>query len=706
MSYSYLSILPALSAIFCAGLGLFTLSRNVKHPANIGFALGMAALVVSEIGSVAVLFSPLSQDTVLNGMRLIIIGESLMPVAWLVFSLFFARANHKEVIKMWSPVLALVFLSGLFFCFNLGSSGFVYLEPSDAPLPLLSLGSVGRYFYIYVILGLVLSLIQLENTFRASAGEQRLQIKYVIFGVGGVLSFIIYLASQALLFSMLDIEMLPVKSAVILISVSIMALFIVRHKLLEADIYISRYVIFNSATILIVGFYLLAVGLVTQGIKYFNIPFNYFISTLFVFVAVLILVIFLFTPAMNRKVQHFINRHFYRHKYDFRGSWMESIEEISPKTSEEEIQETLKDFIMKKIGVRHFYMWLYDPVFRGYSLAVTVKPLECTRIEEDHSLISAIKSKMAPFMINETTRSMTDGKGGEIDRFIEGTEAVLCAPLLAGRQIIGFILLGREVSGEEYVENDFEILNALTTQAAIQIKNIRLGNDLINAKEVEAFSKVSTFIMHDLKNLTNSLSLLSQNARYNMDNPEFQKDALDTIEKTTLRMKRLIEKLSTVPKGIELKRQTVDLGAIIDRAISKIPHTKEKNVVITKDIDGFPDVFVDPESMEMVVLNLLTNAYDAIQGTGSITIRVFKKMEYVNVKISDTGAGMSSEFMKSSLFKPFTSTKENGFGIGLYQCKDVVEAHGGKIDVVSRPGEGTTFTLSLPAGQEDGVSSR
>ncbi len=186
-----------------------------------------------------------------------------------------------------------------------------------------------------------------------------------------------------------------------------------------------------------------------------------------------------------------------------------------------------------------------------------------------------------------------------------------------------------------------------------------------------------------------------------MDNPEFQKDALNTIDKTTLRMKGLIEKLSTVPKGIELKRQTVDLGVMIDRAISKVPHSKEKNVVITKDIDGFPDVFVDPESMEMVILNLLTNAYDAIQGTGSIKIRAFKKMENVNVEISDTGAGMTSEFMKNSLFKPFTSTKENGFGIGLYQCKDVVEAHGGWIGVVSGPGEGTTFNLNLPAGQED-----
>ena len=122
--------------------------------------------------------------------------------------------------------------------------------------------------------------------------------------------------------------------------------------------------------------------------------------------------------------------------------------------------------------------------------------------------------------------------------------------LVAGRDLLGGVLQGEDLSGEPYGVDDFQLLKALTTQAAVQIKNIRLAQDLIASKEVDAFSKMSSFIMHDLKNLTNSLSLLSQNARQNMDNPEFQKDAMDTIDRTITRMKGLIERLSTDRKSV------------------------------------------------------------------------------------------------------------------------------------------------------------
>ena len=133
----------------------------------------------------------------------------------------------------------------------------------------------------------MLNLIQLENTLRSSSGSKRWQIKYVVFGIGAIISLFIYLASQALLFSTINIISIPLTSSVILISSSIMALFIIRHRLMDIDIFISRYVIYNSMTIVIVGLYLLSVGIITQGIRYFNIPLNYFFATLFVFIAAL-----------------------------------------------------------------------------------------------------------------------------------------------------------------------------------------------------------------------------------------------------------------------------------------------------------------------------------------------------------------------------------------------------------------------------------
>jgi hypothetical protein len=482
-----------------------------------------------------------------------------------------------------------------------------------------------------------------------------------------------------------------------------MALFIVKHRLLETDIYISRYIIFNSLTVLTVGIYLITIGLVTQGIKYFNVPFNYFFSTLFTFISVLLLIIVFFNDTFRTKVKFFINKNFYKHKYDFRDSWNESIEKISTKTSEEEIQKTLKIMILKYTGAKPFHMWLNDAVSRKYHAVVPEVPKRYARIDPTHPIIGHIKKWMEPFVLKNIDFSTSGQNDKVMKKFVKDTSAVLCVPLIAGQEIMGFILQGEDISGQPYNQDDFELLKAVTTQAAVQIKNTRLAQDLIAAKEIDAFSKMSSFIMHDLKNLTNSLSLLSQNARYNMDNPEFQKDALTTIDKTISRMKGLIEKLSTVRKGVKLKRETAEPGALIYNAINKMTPTGEKNVIITKNIGPLPTVFVDPESIEMVVLNILTNAYDAIQREGKIDITAALNGKNINIKISDTGAGMSDEFIAKGLFRPFKSTKKHGFGIGLYQSKDVVEAHGGRIEVESSEGKGTTFTLILPVHQANGA---
>jgi putative PEP-CTERM system histidine kinase len=207
---------------------------------------------------------------------------------------------------------------------------------------------------------------------------------------------------------------------------------------------------------------------------------------------------------------------------------------------------------------------------------------------------------------------------------------------------------------------------------------------------------MSSFMMHDLKNLTNSLSLISQNARHNMDNPEFQRDAIKTIDTTVSRMKGLIERLASVPRRFELKKESVELDDVVNRAVKQAVVPQGRNVAITKEMDGIPAICIDSEAMEMVFINLLTNAYGAIEREGVVKILASEESGNVKIAVADNGIGMSDDFMRNSLFHPFKTTKKTGFGIGLYQCKTIIDAHGGRIDVESAEGEGTTFTITLP----------
>jgi len=707
MILKYLAILPLLSALLCIALGILTISRNPRRPANLGFMLGMISLAIFEAGNTTILLSIDSLQWALAGMRISVIGLAFLPPTWLIFTVVFARSDYKAFLSKWLPAIGGLFILAIYFAYSSRSSDFfsIYETSLSAPgwniasdeMPVFLLGPLAQYFYIYVIIGSVLSLVHLENTLRASKGIQRWRIKYIIFGAGAILFLFIYISSQALLFSRITLNMGAVGSVVILISVSMMALFIVRHRLLEVDIFVSRYVVYNSVTILVVGVYLFAVGLLVQGLKYFNIPFSYFLTTLVVFSSLLTLVILLFSSSIRRKVKLFINKNFYKHKYEFRDRWMETTEKVSSKMSVDEMCDTLRAMILETMGAKFVDFWLFESASESYR----VIKRDSSRIRPDHPFISCIRQRMRPFLLDDIFIKSTEPSGseGDVRAFLDSTNAVLCAPMAAGEELIGFILQGEDISGNDYLEDDFELLKAITTQAAVQIKNIWLARELMGAKEVEVFHRMSSFIMHDLKNLTNSLSLVSQNAKHCMDNPEFQKDAIKTIDSTVSRMKGVISRLSNAAGGFKFNKKEIDLSELIDQTLSKVDFCKTRKVIVTKRIEPVAPICVDPHAMEMVLINLLTNAYDSIKGDGNIDITVTSDKN-IHLAIEDNGEGMTREFIETSLFQPFKTTKKGGFGIGLYQCKAVVEAHGGKLEVDSVHGEGTRVMITLDKAGE------
>lgn len=705
---NYFAILPILSALMASGLGVFTITRNPRHPVNIGFALGLASLIVIEAGGALMLMS--NEETPLStlGAIVFIAGTASLPGAWLIFSLVFARPDYKELLRKRRLLIAFAAIAAVFFMLWATSKSLVSLQSVQnfqtddvrRGLSVLVFSGLGSYFFIYLIIGLVANLVQLENTLRSSTGSNRWQIKYVIFGVMAIHAFFIYAASQAILYSALSAQTIIAISVVNIVSISLMGVFIVRHRLLDVEVFISRYVIYNSVTVLAVGVYLIAIGVITQGIRYLNTPYDSLLKTLFVFVAALILVIALFTSVIRRRVQLFINRHFYSHKYEFRDKWMETTERISGKRTIEDVSATLTGMITETMSVRNCNVWLYDAATKTY-IASGGYQGAFAKIPSSHPLIKRIHAELRPFAL--------EAAGGEAEEFLhedikalsKATGAVLCAPLITEAQTdtVGFILQDADLSGESYGQDDFDLLKALTTQAAVQISNLRLTQDIMNVKEMEAFNKFSAFIMHDLKNLTNSLSLVSQNARDNMNNPEFQKDAIRTIDATVTRMKNVIARLSNMPKETQLQRKDALLSDIIIKAIKHVPSAGGKHVtLINEATEAFP-IHVDPDALEMVFINIILNACEAVGQDGKITISALSDNDCVTVTIADNGSGISTEFILNGMFKPFKTTKKSGLGIGLYQCKSIVENHGGSIAVTSAEGRGTTFIITLPCSR-------
>lgn len=695
----YLFFIPLLSAVPCALLGAIALARGPRRPANIGLAAGMLSVAAVEAGWAILMGAPSFGRF---GARTFAAGQAFLPAAWLIFSIAFARREPVQELRKRPFTLLGASAASLTFA-ALGVSTDLITprgDPFSPAGPLLEISAPGKYFYIYIVIGLSLGLVHLENTLRSAKGRDRTRIKYVIIGAGSILASYIYLSSQALLFRAVSAQTLLLASIVALASAFAMLASIAKNRLLEVDIFVSRYVLYNSFTALGVGVYLIAVGVVTEAINYFQFPFSYFLSTLFVFSSVVVLFALFFSETLKRKTEVFVTRHFYRHKHEFKDRWMETIGKMGAKAAVAEVYGVLADLISSSLGARSVRVWSYDRAAGAYlAIPGAAKPV-FGKIPETHPLALKIKEAKGPFLLNDENPALASS--ALVRELSPATGAAACAPLVTDSGpfgMTGFVLVGEDISGQPYTDDDLDLLRAFASHAAAEIRNIVQSNEILSAREARAFHAVSSFVIHDLKNCANSLSLVSQNARLNISSPEFQKDAIRAVDSTVERMKALMERLASAPRNIELKKEAVDIAAVLLGVFRKIKPMTGRSITLNMTGGPAPLVEADPAAMETVFSNLLSNACEAISGDGEISVRTGTAGGFLNITVSDSGPGIPREFMEGSLFKPFRTTKKHGFGIGLFQCRAIMEAHGGSMEAESVEGRGASFTLTLPLAE-------
>lgn len=384
-----------------------------------------------------------------------------------------------------------------------------------------------------------------------------------------------------------------------------------------------------------------------------------------------------------------------RREDELMDRWIETTDRISARRDTAGIRSFLAEACAESVGAGSAHLWLHDGPSRSYVANTSAVAPAFRRLSAAHSLLERIRATgPLPFGLGEL--------GGD-----EGTRALarelgarLCVPLIANREIAGFMLLGKKRGGAPYEGPDLRLLRAVATQAAVQVMNIRLSEDLMDMKETELFSRASSFVAHDLKNLASSLALLAHNAKTSMRDPAFQREAVRAVEATAAGMRLLVDRLSGT-RGLELNMTMSDLREVAARASARLSPGARARIVAP---EGPPaECLIDEEQMETVFVNILSNAAEATAGGGEILVGFRASVTTVEASIEDSGTGMPLPFLENGLFRPFRTTKKGGFGIGLYQCRTIVEAHGGAIEVGSVEGKGTSFRLILPAAGAAGA---
>jgi putative PEP-CTERM system histidine kinase len=275
-------------------------------------------------------------------------------------------------------------------------------------------------------------------------------------------------------------------------------------------------------------------------------------------------------------------------------------------------------------------------------------------------------------------------------------------PLIHHDRLVGLVLL----TGPEFRRaldwEDFDLLRTAGRQAAAALAEAHGQEALSNAQRFEEFNRRFAFILHDIKNLVSQLSLVSRNAERHADNPEFRADMVATLKSSVGKMNDLLARLAPQAGARPHHTEAQPLRPILAAAVAA--KRRDRDVQLLGDTSLW--VVADATALEQAVGHLLQNALEACSDPQPVVIKVSERGSEVAIAVIDKGVGMDSDFVRNRLFQPFASTKPGGFGIGSFEARSIVIAMGGRLGVDSKPGEGSQFTIYLPAAEAAGVERR
>ena len=662
-------------------LGAAVLVRGQRLGRDVAFALGMTAFALDALAGYVLLGWTIEAADRDLWLRIVMTAGVVVLWAWGIFIVtLLAPASenprrHRRLAMSVATVLAGVLVVPLW-----ATDPFLI---SDLPGPFYAarLTATGAYAAIGQVLATVGLLAGLEICLRMANREARWRLKFLVLGVGGMFLIRFYLLSHVLLFHVVLAAYLTTAAAALVLATVAIGVSALRAPFGGNTITMSRSIVLRSAVVGLLGVYLFVVGGLGWVLDRLGMSEELFWGSLLVFIAAGVAGALTLSEQVRWRVKRFVGVHFYRSKYDYRAHWMSFSGRLGASVALEELAPQLLATTADAVGTAKGLLYLGGD--DGYQLGAALEVFNAPSVlEESHPLVQRARASLTALPIPNDERPICF------------PQAALLLPIAWQGKLTGIMVLAAERTGAPYSAEDLEFLATVGVQMAAAIVTTRLSETVARAREFEAFHRLTSFVVHDLKNATSSLSMLTQNALQHFDNPEFQRDAITTLSKTVGRMRSLLARLASTAEVPAVDFQRLDLAAMLADRIARLasaPHINLKLELAPATILG------DVDALERVFQNLVVNAVEALDGGGELTVRSLTRDGQAVCEVADTGCGMSQDFLRRSLFVPFRSGKKGGWGIGLYHAREIVLAHRGRIEVQSEEGRGTTFIVTFPA---------
>lgn len=663
----------AISAIGYAFLLLLLLTVRKSGLAKYLLILATGATCLWSIAPF--LFTPLSVEKLL-------LFDNIKSFFWLLFLASCLKDNFTNIVEVLTRKQTWLILA---------------LPITAITMPYLGIDKESWRFILQTMIALEV-LVLLEVIYR-QAGENRWALKPLIIYLAVISVFEFVTFANALMVEQINLNYIAARGYVYSALIPLLVLAIRRVKNWGVEIYISRDIVMHSTLLMVAGAYLFLMAMLGYAVKYFGGQWGSTIQVVLIVLSLSLLATLFLSLSFRTKIKVFITKHFFANQFDYRHEWLKLTHCLNASELDGNVYETALRGLIQAIDYQNG-CFIQSQNGEMKVLANIDKPV----LNDDEQAVLLqfsvfFTSKNWIIDIEELRTQPYIYEGLKVNHgLLNGVSFQLVIPIYNEEEFWGMaVMQGSDNTSKKLNWELRDYLSAVNAQISNFLFHHQATQELAENAQFAAFTRMSAFIVHDLKNVAAQIDLILSNAEQHKDNPEFIDDTFETLHHTKTRMDKMLHQLTEKNALQDGTDSLVNLSECINNVVEQrcASYLPIPSVLVSSETP----VVLDNDKLSNVIYHLVCNAQQATRDDGKvdIVIELSADEKYMLINIVDTGSGMSENFMRTRLFKPFDTTKGNaGMGIGAFDAKAYLERIGGQLLVQSEQQQGTTFTLRIP----------
>jgi putative PEP-CTERM system histidine kinase len=673
----------ALAAILYAALALWRLPRWSQDPSN--RRLTAAFAMTSAWAIFTAFLGPYSSE---SG-----VAESGRNIAFLAFMYSLSHNDagdgRQRAVKLVYTVVAAVIGLQL-------TIGGVAPEFVHARIVYGALESAGQMIGLTIAAG---SLVLVHNLYGQAAPDSRTNIRLPMLALAAMWAYDLHLYTVAYLTRAPVDDLLAMRGAILAMLVPLFALASRRGG--QWRVQLSRAATFQSISVMAILAYLILMMSATRLLELVGGHWVRIGQIGLIFAMTIVALVLIPSGRMRALARVMLAKHLFEHRYDYREEWLRFAYTVGRAGDG---QAPLGERVIKaiadmadapggllfvpddygRLSLSASWNWRGALPEPAGDAGAFVRFLEAKAFVLDFGGVrdGAVRKNGESVTLPAWLLDMEEGWAG--------------IPLLHNERLVGLVVVAHPPVRRPLDWEDFDLFRTAGVQAATYLAEARGQEALANAQRFDEFNRRFAFIIHDVKNLVSQLSLIIRNAERHADKPEFREDMIATLHSSVKKMNDLLARLGRGSANVEAEPVR---AMSVAQAVAAVAEIKRRVHPVEVKGEAGLAAHADPSRLEQAMMHLVQNAIDASPAGAPVRIAYEARGGEAAIDIVDSGCGMSADFVRTRLFQPFASTKESGFGVGAFEARTLVAAMGGRIEVDSREGAGTRFTLLLPRGE-------